>query len=97
MLIALLDNALFVLNKQPNAAGRAYHKLFKETWRTHETHNVVNHSPVHLRGFKGDYTINIKQNGHVIKSEQFTLGTKGISLEIHLSQHGMSFRIDNVP
>ena len=53
------------------------------------TRNVANHHPVNVRGFKGDYTVNIKQNGHVIKSEQFTLGKNGVSLEIHLPNQGV--------
>ena len=79
---------------QPNAAGRAFQKLFNETWRTNVIRKLTNSIPVHVRGFKGEYTINVKQNGHIIKSEQFTLGSKGVSLELHLPQTGTSVTID---
>ena len=75
-------------NTQANAAGNAYQTLFKQTWRTHETRTLTNHNPVNIRGFKGDYTINVKKNGHVIETENFTLGDSGTSLELHLPSHG---------
>lgn len=75
-------------NLTANAAGRTYQTLFKQTWRTHETRTIANHSPISLRGFKGDYTINVRQNGHIVESENFTLGSAGATLEIHLPQHG---------
>ena len=78
--------------KQANAAGKAYQTLFKQTWRTQETRAIVSHDPISVKGFKGDYTINIKQNGHVIESENFTLTSSGTSLEIHLPQHGKSMK-----
>lgn len=37
-----------------------------------------------VRGFKGTYTIKIKQNGQVINSETFTLGDNGQSLKINV-------------
>ena len=83
--------SLLFCNNQANAAGRAYQTLFKQTWRTHETRTLTNHNPVNIRGFKGDYTINVKKNGHVIETENFTLGDSGTSLELHLPSHGMLY------
>ena len=75
---------LFFSVLQPNAAGRAYQTLFHQTWRTKENHLVLDDNPVLIKGFKGDYDINVKLNGDVIKTETFVLGNDGVTLDISL-------------
>ena len=74
----------FVFYLQPNAAGDVYLRLYKDTWRTEVTLNVTD-SPVSIRGFKGDYTINVKQNDVLLKTKMFTLGSSGKDVTIDLS------------
>ncbi|KAL4233055.1 hypothetical protein ACF0H5_007741 [Mactra antiquata] len=71
-------------NVTPNAAGRAYENLFHNTWRTHVTHTISGHQQYHVRGFKGDYTLTVKHNGHTLKTEHFTLTDGGKNVEVHL-------------
>ncbi|KAL4219384.1 hypothetical protein ACF0H5_021964 [Mactra antiquata] len=84
--VALFEGA----NVTPNAAGRAYQTLFKTTWRTHVTKSLNSDGPITIRGFKGEYTINIKQNGHTIKSESFTLDRNGQSVQVDVGTNSPS-------
>ncbi|XP_033754712.1 endo-1,4-beta-xylanase 1-like [Pecten maximus] len=70
-------------NVQPNAAGRRYQQLFHQTWRTHVTKSVTG-SIVHATGFMGDYTLNIKHNGHTVKTQNFTLDKGGNTVTVNL-------------
>lgn len=80
------DAPLFTgTNVTPNAAGRAYQDLFHNKWRTHLTHTIHGHEQYHVRGFKGEYTLKVKHNGHVLKTQTFTLSDSGKSLQIHLN------------
>ncbi|XP_060559071.1 uncharacterized protein LOC132719318 [Ruditapes philippinarum] len=74
-------------NLTPNAAGRAYQNLFHNVWRTSETHTIHGHQQLHVRGFKGKYTLNVKHNGHVLQTETFTLADGGKTLSVHISGH----------
>lgn len=72
----------------PNEAGLAYLKLYHTTWRTNETHSLQGQQPLHVRAFKGDYRINVKQGGQVVKSETFKLNFSGKLIEVHLNGSG---------
>ncbi|WAR12254.1 RSGI6-like protein [Mya arenaria] len=72
-------------NVTPNAAGRAYEELFHTTWRTHVTSTIHGSTPFHVRGFKGEYELKVKHNGHVLQTETFTLAEAGKTLQIHLN------------
>ncbi|KAL4218791.1 hypothetical protein ACF0H5_021378 [Mactra antiquata] len=69
-------------NVTPNAAGRKWQQLFKSRWRTHVTTSVHDDGPFTVRGFKGDYKIKVKHNGHVIKHETFKLNGNGQTLRV---------------
>ena len=58
--------------------------LYKQTWRTQETFRIVDSSPINLRGFKGDYTVDVKQNNDTLISENFVLGSSGADVTINL-------------
>lgn len=73
---------------QPNAAGRRVRQLIKGEWRTNESHSVQEGQNLRVRGFKGGYTVQVKHNGNVIKTEHFTLGGNGVDLTISLSGSG---------
>ena len=75
----------FLFYLQPNAAGDVFLRLFKKVWRKEVTLNVTDDSPVSIRGFKGDYTLNVKQNDVTLKTEMFTLGSSGVDVTIDLS------------
>ncbi|XP_053402967.1 anti-sigma-I factor RsgI6-like [Mercenaria mercenaria] len=80
------DAPLFTgTNLTPNAAGRAYQNLFHNQWRTSVTHTIHGHEQYHVRGFKGEYTLNVKHNGHILKTETFTLSDGGKTLQVHLN------------
>lgn len=66
----------------PNAAGRAYQTLYHQTWRTNEARDVTDTSPIQMRGFKGTYTVNLKQNGVLLNSEMFVLDDAGAEVTL---------------
>lgn len=68
----------------PNAAGRVVQRLFKEEWRTKEVLEVIDTNLVKMRGFKGEYFAELKQNGEVLKSANFTLGSDGAEVDFTL-------------
>ena len=78
----------YIILLQPNEAGLAYLKLYHTTWRTNETHSLQGQQPLHVRAFKGDYRINVKQGGQVVKSETFKLNFSGKLIEVHLNGSG---------
>ena len=82
--LRMVIDICFLYSFQPNAAGLAYQTLFKHTWRTHETRAIMDTNPTNLRGFKGDYTVVLKQGDVVISSQQFALETSGTTVEIDL-------------
>ena len=58
----------------PNKAGEAYRKLIHEEWNTQKTfeisHNEVRYD---LRGFMGDYNLQILQGATVVYELEFKL------------------------
>ena len=71
-------------------------KLYHTTWRTNETHTVHGQQRLHLRAFKGNYTIHAIQNGQIINSENFTLDHSGQTIEIHLNGSGKYLSINDI-
>ena len=57
----------------PNKAGEAYMKLYHEEWRSSHIFVPTDPSTVTFRGFKGDYTVKIKQNQQELSVIQFKL------------------------
>ena len=39
----------------------------------------------HVRGFKGEYELKVKHQGHVLQTQTFTLADGGKTLQIHLN------------
>lgn len=68
----------------PNAAGLRYQTLFKQTWRTNITRPL--HHGVHISGYHGHYSLDVKHNGKLIESQVFTLGRHGKLVTVNL--HG---------
>ncbi|XP_046549759.1 endo-1,4-beta-xylanase 2-like [Haliotis rubra] len=83
-------------NVTPNAAGRRVKQLIKGEWRTNESHPVREGQNLRVRGFKGGYTVQVKHNGNIIKTEQFTLGDNGVDLTISLSGSGSNPQVNNI-
>ena len=65
-----------------------YTKLYHTTWRTNGIHDIQEDQPLQLRAFKGNYTINVRQGGQIVTSENFTLDLSGKVVEIHLNGSG---------
>ncbi|XP_071111510.1 uncharacterized protein [Haliotis cracherodii] len=80
----------------PNAAGRRVKQLIKGEWRTNESHPVKEGQTLRVRGFKGDYTVQVKHNGNVIKTEDFTLSDNGVDLTISLSGSGSNPQVNHI-
>ena len=57
----------------PNKAGEAYMKLYHEEWRSSQIFVPKDPSIVAFRGFKGDYTVKIKQNQQELSEIRFKL------------------------
>ncbi|XP_050414644.1 anti-sigma-I factor RsgI6-like [Patella vulgata] len=83
-------------NVTPNAAGRKVQELLKRTWRTNESHNIGHGQTVHIRAFKGSYKLLVRHNGHVIHTQNFSLGGNGNNLKINLSGSGSNPHVDHV-
>ena len=63
---------------QINEAGERWQKLIKQDWRTSETFNITsNPQTFNVRGFYGNYTINVKQHGTIIKTQTFDVTKDG--------------------
>ncbi|KAK3083789.1 hypothetical protein FSP39_003248 [Pinctada imbricata] len=71
-------------NVTPNAAGRKYQNLMKNTWKTYINSQISTSHNVHSNVFMGDYLLNVKHNGQLIHQENFHVGKSGKSLTIHL-------------
>ncbi|XP_060068736.1 uncharacterized protein LOC132548855 [Ylistrum balloti] len=67
----------------PNEAGRRYLQLYHDTWRTNETIHVTGNY-VYTSGFKGDYTLRLKRNGHSVRTQHFTLNDGGKHVNVVL-------------
>ena len=72
-----------------------YQKLVKQDWKTYVSHTISSQSPVHTNAFFGDYLLKVKQNGHVIHQENFTVDKGGKSLTIHLQGKSVLFCISS--
>ncbi|XP_069135374.1 uncharacterized protein [Argopecten irradians] len=70
---------------QPNAAGQRVSQLLRQTWRTNVSQSLANHN---IRAFKGDYSMTIKQNGHVLETKTFTVGDSAKTLTVTVSESG---------
>ena len=72
--IILVSIALDETTYMPNKAGEAYRKLIHEEWNTQKTfeisHNEVKYD---LRGFMGDYSLQILQGATVVYGLEFKL------------------------
>jgi hypothetical protein len=49
------------------------------------THTIHGTEQYHVRAFKGEYVLNVKHNGQVLKSQTFTLDDGGKTLQVHLN------------
>jgi len=49
------------VSKTPNVAGEAYLRLYNDQWRTTGLVTPTESSSVEIRGFKGDYTIQVRR------------------------------------
>ena len=72
--IILVSIALNETTYLPNKAGETYRKLIHEEWNTQKTfeisHNEVGYD---LRGFMGDYNLQILQGSTVVYELEFKL------------------------
>ena len=57
----------------PNKAGQAYIKLYQEEWRSSQVLLPTDPTTLAFRGFKGDYTVKIKQKEQELSEIQFKL------------------------
>lgn len=79
---------ILCLSLQPNAAGQKYLDLVQGSWRSHIKRRLDQDHPVNVTMFKGDYVMHVRQNGHVIHQENFTVDSSGKDLTVHLTgQH----------
>lgn len=79
---------ILCLSLQPNAAGQKYLDLVHGSWRSHIKRRLDQDHPVNVTMFKGDYVMHVRQNGHVIHQENFTVDSSGKDLTVHLTgQH----------
>lgn len=79
---------ILCLSLQPNAAGQKYLDLVQGSWRSHIKRRLDQDHPVNVTMFKGDYVMHLRQNGHVIHQENFTVDSSGKYLTVHLTgQH----------
>lgn len=69
----------------PNAAGQKYLDLVQGSWRSHIKRRLDQDHPVNVTMFKGDYVMHVRQNGHVIHQENFTVDSSGKDLTVHLT------------
>ena len=70
------------------------YQSLKQKWTTHTDTTIHGHNRLTVRGFKGSYTLKVKHNGNVLKTEVFTLDDNGINLDVHLnSQSGESLHV----
>lgn len=69
----------------PNAAGQKYLDLVQGSWRSHIKRRLDPNHTVNVTMFKGDYVMHVRQNGHVIHQENFTLDSSGKDLTVHLT------------
>ncbi|XP_013420122.1 uncharacterized protein LOC106180638 [Lingula anatina] len=68
---------------QVNAAGLRVRQLLKKTWRTNVVQKPTAHSStLRLRGFKGEYTITIKNKGAPVTQKSVTLGQGGVTTSL---------------
>ncbi|XP_046360279.2 endo-1,4-beta-xylanase 1-like [Haliotis rufescens] len=79
-----------------NDSGRRVSHLLQTEWRTHETHNIRKGQTVRIRGFKGNYKLRVKHNGHVIHEESFYLGYKGADLKVSLTGSNSSPHVSQI-
>ena len=56
----------------PNNAGKAYVNLYHGEWRTNEI-NAIDPQGLEVRGFKGDYTLELKRGEEVLDTLDFIL------------------------
>lgn len=52
--------------KAPNAAGEAYLRLYNEQWRSSGLVTPTESGSVEIRGFMGDYTIQVRRGPEVM-------------------------------
>ncbi|ESO88545.1 hypothetical protein LOTGIDRAFT_125612, partial [Lottia gigantea] len=74
-------------NIQWNAAGERLRQLIKSDWRTTARRSMAN-GRVHVKAFRGDYTLEVLENGQPIHTEKVTLPKEGRKLQINLSNDG---------
>ena len=60
-------------SNSPNKAGEAYMNLYNKEWRTNEIIASSISGTLELRGFLGDYTMNILENDVSLGEFQFCL------------------------
>ena len=59
-------------NNLANNAGKAYVNLYHGEWRTNEI-KAINLQGLEIRGFKGDYTLELKRGEEVLDTLDFIL------------------------
>ena len=72
--IILVSIALDETTYLPNKAGETYRKLIHEEWNTQKTFEIsYNEVRYDLRGFMGDYSLQILQGATVVYGLEFKL------------------------
>ena len=59
-------------NNLPNNAGKAYVNLYHGEWRTNEI-KAIDPQGLEIRGFKGDYILELKDGEEVLYALEFNL------------------------
>ena len=77
----------FAFQFKPNAAGSALVDLLKHTWKTDERHPIHGTEKLSVRGFKGQYQVNVKRGTYLVHSETFDLGDGGKTLQIQIGKY----------
>ncbi|PVD26382.1 hypothetical protein C0Q70_14056 [Pomacea canaliculata] len=74
-------------NLQLTAAGRRVLELFEHRWMTDETHNLAAGTQFTVRGFHGDYEVQVIVQGqeHTNLRQTFSLGNGPHTVNINVS------------
>lgn len=71
---------------QINAAGHRVINLINHKWMSDEVATLTDESEFTVRGFHGDYEIEVMQNGKVIQhlKKEFSLGKNAHNITLHV-------------
>ena len=80
---------IFLIEFQPNAAGRKWQELFHKKFRTNEYHSFNGQTTIHANIFVGEHQLIIKQNVKTLHTETINLNHGGQIATVHLQGTGI--------